>query len=291
VAPLLDDLTGALRQGLGRAGEALVSLSGTDPETEVPVEAEAAVPVAPPAPVVLEARDLTKVYGEGGAAVRALDGASIEVRRGEIVAIMGPSGSGKSTMLHMLGALETPTSGQISLGGERYDGLDDSGLTRVRRDRIGFVFQFFNLLPSLSAEENVLLPALIAGERGDAIRGRVRDLLGRVGLAGRVEHLPAEMSGGEQQRVSIARALLRDPELVLADEPTGNLDSRSSAEVLDLLRELSESEQQTVVMVTHDPGAAAIADRVIFLRDGQVAGEIDGGSRERVSEAFTALRA
>jgi putative ABC transport system ATP-binding protein len=239
--------------------------------------------------VVLVARDLTRVYGEGGAAVRALDGASIEVRRGEIVAIMGPSGSGKSTMLHLLGALETPSSGEISLDGERYDGLDDAGLTRVRRDRIGFVFQFFNLLPSLTAEENVLLPALIAGDRGEAARSRVRELLDRVGLAARAEHLPAEMSGGEQQRVSIARALLRDPELVLADEPTGNLDSRSSAEVLELLRELSESEQQTVVMVTHDPGAAAIADRVIFLRDGKVAGEIPGGSWERVSEAFTAL--
>ncbi len=239
--------------------------------------------------VVLVARDLTRVYGEGGAAVRALDGASIEVRRGEIVAIMGPSGSGKSTMLHLLGALETPSSGEISLDGERYDGLDDAGLTRVRRDRIGFVFQFFNLLPSLTAEENVLLPALIAGDRGEAARARARELLARVRLGARAEHLPAEMSGGEQQRVSIARALLRKPELVLADEPTGNLDSRSSAEVLDLLRELSASEQQTVVMVTHDPGAAAIADRVIFLRDGRVAGEIPGGSRERVSEAFTAL--
>ncbi len=290
MSPLLDDLAGALRDGLGRAGEALVSLSRNGDRAD----AEATEPDVhrpPPAPPVLVARDLTKVYGEGGAAVRALDGASIEVRRGEIVAIMGPSGSGKSTMLHLLGALETPTSGEISLGGERYDGLDDSGLTRVRRDRIGFVFQFFNLLPSLSAEENVLLPALIAGDRGEAARSRVRELLGRVGLANRIEHLPAELSGGEQQRVSIARALLREPELVLADEPTGNLDSRSGAEVLELLREVSESEQQTVVMVTHDPGAAAIADRVVFLRDGRVAGEEPGGSRERISEAFTALQA
>jgi putative ABC transport system ATP-binding protein len=246
-------------------------------------------PPSDDAPLVLEARDLTRVYGEGETAVRALDGASLAVRTGEIVAIMGPSGSGKSTMLHLLGALETPTSGAISLGGERYDGLDDAGLTRVRRDRIGFVFQFFNLLPSLTAEENVLLPALIAGDRGDGARTRGLELLERVGLSDRVDHLPAEMSGGEQQRVSIARALLRDPELVLADEPTGNLDSRSSAEVLELLRELSDSEEQTVVMVTHDPGAAAIADRVVFLRDGQVAGEIQGGSREQVSEAFTAL--
>ena len=215
---------------------------------------------------------------------------SLDVRRGEIVAIMGPSGSGKSTMLHLLGALETPTSGEISLGSERYDGLDDAGLTRVRRDRIGFVFQFFNLLPSLTAEENVLLPALIAGDRGDATRARVHELLGRVGLAERAQHLPAEMSGGEQQRVSIARALLREPEVVLADEPTGNLDSHSSAEILELLRELGDTDRQTVVMVTHDPGAAAIADRVVFLRDGHVAGEIPGGPREDVSEAFTALQ-
>jgi putative ABC transport system ATP-binding protein len=291
MSPLLDDLASALRDGMGRAGEALVALSRNGPGPALDEAAAEEQVRKPPAPVVLEARDLAKVYGEGGAAVRALDGASIAVRRGEIVAIMGPSGSGKSTMLHLLGALETPSSGEISLGGERYDGLDDAGLTRVRRDRIGFVFQFFNLLPSLSAEENVLLPALIAGDRGDGARTRVRELLGRVGLAERAEHLPAEMSGGDQQRVSIARALLRDPEIVLADEPTGNLDSRSSAEVLELLRELSDSERQTVVMVTHDPGAAAIADRVIFLRDGRVAGQVAGGSRERVSEAFTALEA
>ena len=283
---LIDDITGAVRGGLGRAGEALISFGRNGDEPEL----EAAEPPKPPAPVVLAARDLAKVYGEGSTAVRALDGASIEVRKGEIVAIMGPSGSGKSTMLHLLGALETPSSGQISLGGERYDGLDDAGLTRIRRDRIGFVFQFFNLLPSLTAEENVLLPALIAGESGDRVRSRSRELLGTVGLADRVSHLPSELSGGEQQRVSIARALLREPELILADEPTGNLDSRSSAEILALMRDLSDSQDQTVVMVTHDPGAAAIADRVVFLRDGQVAGEEAGGSRELISAAFTALQ-
>ncbi|MDQ2675599.1 MAG: ABC transporter ATP-binding protein [Actinomycetota bacterium] len=250
-----------------------------------------AEPPKPPAPVVLEARSLTKVYGEGSTAVRALDGASLEVRKGEIVAIMGPSGSGKSTMLHLLGALETPSGGQISLGGERFDGLDDAGLTRIRRDRIGFVFQFFNLLPSLTAEENVLLPALIAGESGDARLARARELLGTVGLGERTGHLPSELSGGEQQRVSIARALLREPELILADEPTGNLDSRSSAEILALMRDLSDEQAQTVVMVTHDPGAAAIADRVVFLRDGRVAGEEAGGSRELISAAFMALQA
>jgi putative ABC transport system ATP-binding protein len=284
---LLDDIAGAVRGRIERAGEALVAFgrNGDRPELEV------AEPPKPPAPVVLEAEDLTKVYGEGSTAVRALDGASLQVRKGEIVAIMGPSGSGKSTMLHLLGALETPSAGRISLGGERYDGLDDAGLTRIRRDRIGFVFQFFNLLPSLTAEENVLLPALIAGESGDRERTRSRDLLGMVGLAERTAHLPSELSGGEQQRVSIARALLRQPELILADEPTGNLDSRSSAEILALLRELSNTQDQTVVMVTHDPGAAAIADRVVFLRDGQVAGEETGGSRELISAAFTALQA
>jgi putative ABC transport system ATP-binding protein len=285
---LLGDIAGAVRGGIGRAGERLVALgrNGDRPEPE-PAEA----PAPPPKPVVLAAKDLTKLYGEGTTAVRALDGASIEVRKGEIVAIMGPSGSGKSTMLHLLGALETPTGGQISLGGERYDGLDDAGLTRIRRDRIGFVFQFFNLLPSLSAEENVLLPALIAGDSGEAVRLRSRDLLELVGLGARTGHLPSELSGGEQQRVSIARALLRQPELILADEPTGNLDSRSSAEILALMRDLSDSQEQTLVMVTHDPGAAAIADRVVFLRDGQVAGEETGGSRELISAAFTAFQA
>ena len=285
---LLDDIAGTVRGGISRAGEALISLgrNGDEPDLEAPAE-----PPKPPAPVVLEAKDLAKVYGEGSTIVRALDGASLQVRKAEIVAIMGPSGSGKSTMLHLLGALETPSGGQISLGGERYDGLDDAGLTRIRRDRIGFVFQFFNLLPSLTAEENVLLPALIAGESGDRVRSRSRELLGMVGLAERSRHLPSEMSGGEQQRVSIARALLREPELILADEPTGNLDSRSSGEILALLRELSSSQDQTVVMVTHDPGAAAIADRVIFLRDGRVAGEEAGGSRELISAAFTALQA
>jgi len=237
----------------------------------------------------LVARDLVKVFGSGDTAVRALDGVSIAVAAGEMIAIMGPSGSGKSTMLHLLGALETPTSGEISLAGERYDGLGDAGLTRLRRDRIGFVFQFFNLLPALSAEENVLLPGLIAGRRDDATRRRGRELLDRVGLGHRTTHLPSELSGGEQQRVSIARALLTEPELVLADEPTGNLDSRSSAQVLELLRDLNRAENQTLVIVTHDPGAAAIAERVVFLRDGAVADELAGGDRQAVSEAFVAL--
>ena len=235
----------------------------------------------------LETRELTKVYGEGETAVRALDGVSLQVDGGGMVAVMGPSGSGKSTLLHMLGALDTPTSGEILLGGERYDGLGDAGLTRLRRDRIGFVFQFFNLLPSLSAEENVLLPALIAGRRDEAIRDRARRLLERVGLGERGHHRPSELSGGEQQRVSIARALLTEPEIVLADEPTGNLDTRSSGEVLELLRELNEAEGQTLVIVTHEPAAAPVAGRVLFLRDGRLAGEVAGGSTERVIEALS----
>jgi putative ABC transport system ATP-binding protein len=237
----------------------------------------------------LRARGLVKVFGEGETAVRALDGVDLEIGAGEMVAIMGRSGSGKSTLLHLLGALETPSGGEISLTGERYDGLGDAGLTRLRRDRIGFVFQFFNLLPALTAEENVLLPALIAGRRDDGVRDRARALLERVGLGHRTTHLPSELSGGEQQRVSIARALLTEPEIVLADEPTGNLDTRSSGEVLDLLSELNSAEGQTLVIVTHDPDAAAIARRIVFLRDGRVAGEIEGGSAQRVGAAFTAL--
>jgi putative ABC transport system ATP-binding protein len=237
----------------------------------------------------LSTRELTKVYGEGETAVHALAGVSLEIERGEMAAIMGPSGSGKSTLLHLLGALDTPSSGEIQLAGQRYDGLDDGELTRLRREKIGFVFQFFNLLPSLSAEENVLLPALIAGRRDVQMRRRATELLGRVGLAERADHLPAELSGGEQQRVSIARALLTEPEIVLADEPTGNLDTRSSGGVLQLLSELNESEGQTLVIVSHDPAAASTARRVVFLRDGRLAGEVKGGSTDRVVAALTEL--
>jgi putative ABC transport system ATP-binding protein len=237
----------------------------------------------------LETHDLRRVYGEGETAVRALDGVSLRIDRGEMVAIMGPSGSGKSTLLHLLGALETPTSGTIALGGRRFEGLGERELTLLRRETIGFVFQFFNLLPALSAEENVVLPALISGRRDQAPRQRAVELLKRVGLGARREHLPTELSGGEQQRVSIARALLLEPELVLADEPTGNLDSRSSADILALLGELNSAEGHTIVMVTHDPGAAATAGRVVFLKDGKVAGEVEGGDTRRISERFASL--
>jgi putative ABC transport system ATP-binding protein len=222
----------------------------------------------------IEIGGLTKVFGSGETAVRALDGVDLTIGRGEMVAIMGPSGSGKSTLLHTLGALETPTSGTIALGGRRFDGLDDRELTLLRREGIGFVFQFFNLLPSLSAEENVMLPALIAGRRDEAIAERARTLLERVGLSPRADHLPSELSGGEQQRVSIARARLMEPELVLADEPTGNLDSKSEAQVLELLAELNRDEGHTIVIVTHDPNAAVVARRVVLMRDGRI--ESDG---------------
>jgi putative ABC transport system ATP-binding protein len=234
----------------------------------------------------LETRELTKVYGAGDTAVRALDGVNLAIERAQSIAIMGPSGSGKSTLLHLLGALDTPSSGQIMLGGERYDGLGEAELTKLRRDRIGFVFQFFNLLPSLSAEENVLLPALIAGRRDAEIRERAGALIDRVGLGARAHHLPGELSGGEQQRVSIARALLTQPEIVLADEPTGNLDTHATDEVLGLLRELNVDEGQTLVIVSHDPAAAATAARVVFLRDGRIAGEVAGGSTDRVIRAL-----
>ncbi len=237
----------------------------------------------------IEIRGLAKVFGSGKTEVRALDSVDLEIARGEMVAIMGPSGSGKSTLLHLLGALETPSAGSIALGGLRFEGLDDRELTLLRRERIGFVFQFFNLLPALTAEENVLLPALIAGRADGSARRRAHALLRRVGLSARSRHLPSELSGGEQQRVSIARALLMEPELVLADEPTGNLDSHSEAQVLELLSELNRTEGHTLVIVTHDPAAAAIAGRVVFLRDGRIAGEIEGGSADRVMSHLSRL--
>src|SRR3954452_24407248 len=233
-------------------------------------------------------RDLTKTYGAGGTEVRALQGVDLDVPRGQLLAIMGPSRSGKSTLLHILGALDAPNAGEIEVAGQHYEGLNDAGLTQLRREHIGFVFQFFNLLPSLTAAENVFLPALIARRNEPALRERALRLLDQVGLSDRAEHLPSELSGGQQQRVSIARALLLEPDLLLADEPTGNLDRRSSREILALLRALA-SDGHTIVMVTHDPTAAAVADRVVFLSDGAVAGEVEGGSTKRVIDFFASL--
>jgi putative ABC transport system ATP-binding protein len=232
---------------------------------------------------------LCKRYGTGPTAVRALDDIDFTAERGEFVAIMGPSGSGKSTLLHVIGGLEAPTSGQVRVAGQEVDGAADRDLTRLRRDHLGFIFQFFNLLPSLSATENVYLPALIARRHTDDLEGHARQLLDRVGLADRAEHTPAELSGGQQQRVSIARALFLEPEIVLADEPTGNLDSRSGGEVLRILRDIASVDGRTVVMVTHDPAAAAVADRVVFLRDGRTAGGLDHATTRQVAEGLAAL--
>ena len=238
-----------------------------------------------PAAPLLRAEGLERSFGEGATSVRALRGVDLEVETGELVAIMGPSGSGKSTLLHILGALDRPDGGTASIGGRRYDDLGDRELTELRGDVFGFVFQFFNLLPTLTAAENVLLPALVNGERPGKYAARIDELLELVGLGDRAAHLPTELSGGEQQRVAIARALLRDPRLVLADEPTGNLDSASGAIVMGLLRKVVVG-GQTVVMVTHDPRAASLADRVVFLRDGAIAGEVAGGDTDRVIDAF-----
>jgi putative ABC transport system ATP-binding protein len=217
---------------------------------------------------VVAARDVTRRYGEGATAVDALRGVSLDVERGRLIAVMGPSGSGKSTLMHILAGLDRPTSGEVELGGTRITELGDNDLTRLRRTHIGFVFQFFNLLPMLTAEENVLLPLSIAGVKPE--RGWISELLSKTGLDDRREHRPAELSGGQQQRVAIARALVSRPTVVFADEPTGNLDSRTGEEILQLLRDTVDEYGQTVVMVTHDPHAASMADRVLFLSDGLI---------------------
>jgi putative ABC transport system ATP-binding protein len=251
----------------------------------------APVPVVPTAPVAVRIAGLRKTYGDGETRVDALKGIDLEIRRGDFVAVMGPSGSGKSTLMHILGALESASAGTIEIGGVSYGELGDREQTELRRDRIGFVFQFFNLLKTLSAEENVMLPSLLAGERAPDLRERAGELLEMVGVGERRGHLPSQMSGGEQQRVSIARALMRNPELLLADEPTGNLDSRNSASVLDMLGRLQAEDGHTILMVTHDPVAASRATRVVFLRDGHHAGEIAGGDSGRIVERFSELSA
>ncbi|MDQ3795727.1 MAG: ABC transporter ATP-binding protein [Actinomycetota bacterium] len=239
--------------------------------------------------IAVETVGLNKVYGAGSTAVRALRDVSLEFPNEEFAAIMGPSGSGKSTLLHILGALDKPTSGRVILGGTELSGLSDRKLTLLRRERMGFVFQFYNLVPTLSAEENVLLPALIAGERASKYSERLDELLALVGLLGRRAHRPDELSGGEQQRVAIARALIRNPYIVLADEPTGNLDSKTGAGVLDLLRKSATRYGQTILMVTHDPRAASWADRVIFLSDGRVVDEARDPDPEEILERIKTL--
>jgi putative ABC transport system ATP-binding protein len=220
--------------------------------------------------VILDATAVTKKYFMGEVTVSALREVSFAVNKGEFVAVMGPSGSGKSTLLHLLGGLDEPTSGEIALAGHTITRLSDDEVTVVRRRKVGFIFQFYNLVPTLTAAENVALPLLIDGQRIEKHQQKIDGLLAMVGLADRQDHKPDQMSGGQQQRVAIARAFVNDPEIVLADEPTGNLDSQSGTAILELLRQSAEALQQTIVMVTHDPRAASYADRVVFLKDGRI---------------------
>jgi putative ABC transport system ATP-binding protein len=241
--------------------------------------AEATTTTAPPG-VPVATRALTRRYGEGDTAVQALRGVDLDVRERELVAVMGPSGSGKSTLMHLLAGLDRPTSGSVTIAGTDLAKLGDADLTKLRRAHIGFIFQFFNLLPMLDAEENIVLPLAIAGEKPE--RAWVAELLGKVGLERRRRHRPAELSGGEQQRVAIARALVTRPTILLADEPTGNLDSKTGGEILGLMRESVDAYGQTTVMVTHDPRAAAIADRVLFIADGRIVKQLSGASATEV---------
>ncbi|MES1246831.1 MAG: ABC transporter ATP-binding protein [Actinomycetota bacterium] len=240
-----------------------------------------------PEGIVVAARDLTRRYGEGETAVDALRGVSLEVAVGELVAIMGPSGSGKSTLMHILAGLDKPTGGTVSIAGEEITTLDDRRLTLLRRKHIGFVFQFFNLLPMLTAEENVLLPLSIASAKPE--QRWLDELLDRTGLAQRRTHRPAELSGGQQQRVAIARSLVTRPTILLADEPTGNLDSKTGGEILTLLRESVDAYKQTTVMVTHEPRAAAVADRVLFLADGLIVRELQHATSQQVLDVMAGL--
>jgi len=238
---------------------------------------------------VVVARDVTRRYGEGETAVDALRGVSVEVPKGRLTAVMGPSGSGKSPLMHILAGLDKPTSGSVTVAGTEITTMKDSELTKLRREHIGFVFQFFNLLPMLTAEENIRLPLSIAGEKPD--KEQFAQLIDSVGLGDRLSHRPAELSGGQQQRVAIARALVSQPEVVFADEPTGNLDSKTGAEILELLRHSVEEMGQTIVMVTHEARAAAIADRVLYLADGQIVRELSGASQSEIGEAMEEIAA
>jgi putative ABC transport system ATP-binding protein len=251
----------------------------------------AAVPAAPPAATeaVVEAHEITRRYGEGETAVDALRGVDLEVAQGKLTAIMGPSGSGKSTLMHILAALDRPTSGYVTIAGTRLGQLSDNEITRLRRKHIGFVFQFFNLLPMLTADENMLLPLSIAGRKPD--KDFYDDLLQKVGLHDRRSHRPSELSGGQQQRVAIARALVTQPTVVFADEPTGNLDSKTGGEILELLASSVADYGQTLVMVTHEARAAAIADRVLFLADGLIVRDLGRTTQHDIIQAMEELTA
>jgi putative ABC transport system ATP-binding protein len=236
---------------------------------------------------VVRADDIGRVYGEGDTAVRALRGVSVEVESAQLTAVMGPSGSGKSTLMHILAGLDKPTSGSVRIDGTEITTLGDNDLTRLRRKHIGFIFQFFNLLPMLTARDNVLLPMTIAGEKPDP--DYFDELIERVGLGDRLSHRPAELSGGQQQRVAIARALVSRPTVIFADEPTGNLDSKTSGEILQLMRGSVDEYGQTTVMVTHDARAAAMADRVLFLADGEIVKETGQTSQHEILQIIDTL--
>ncbi|MDP9318554.1 MAG: ABC transporter ATP-binding protein [Actinomycetota bacterium] len=250
-------------------------------------------PVTPAAPtgkpVAARAIDLTKVYGEGSATIAALDGVTVDFVAAEYTAVMGPSGSGKSTLMHCMAALDTATSGDVFLGDEELGTLNDKDLTLLRRDKVGFVFQAYNLVPTLTAQENILLPLSIAGRKPD--KDWFETVIRTVDLESRLKHRPNQLSGGQQQRVACARALVSKPEIVFADEPTGNLDSASGAEVLGFLRTCVDDYGQTIVMVTHDPLAASYTDRVVFLGDGKVVDELRQPTGERVLEKMKQLSA
>ena len=233
------------------------------------------------------ATDVTRRYGEGETAVDALCGVSLEIERGKLTAVMGPSGSGKSTLMHILAGLDKPTSGSVTVAGEEITGMNDNALTHLRRNHIGFVFQFYNLLPMLNAEENVKLPLSVAGE--DVDEAWFAELIEKVGLTNRLKHRPTELSGGQQQRVAVARSLVSRPTVIFADEPTGNLDSRSSTEILALLRDCCDTYGQTIVMVTHDPRAAAIADRILYIADGNIVLDQKGATAAEVLKTMNEL--
>jgi putative ABC transport system ATP-binding protein len=238
---------------------------------------------------VVVARDVTRRYGAGDTAVDALRGVSVDVPAGQLTAVMGPSGSGKSTLMHILAGLDKPTSGSVTVAGHEITTLGDTDLTRLRREHIGFVFQFFNLLPMLNAEENILLPLTIAGSKPD--KAKLDALIESVGLGNRLHHRPSELSGGQQQRVAIARALVSEPDVVFADEPTGNLDSKTGGEILELLRHAVRDMGQTVVMVTHEARAASIADRVLFLADGNIVRELSGAQTAEIGATMEEISA
>ena len=235
------------------------------------------------------AANLSKTYGSGQAAVHALAGVNVTFERGRFTAVMGPSGSGKSTLMHCMAGLDRPTSGQVFVGGADIGKLDDSGLTKLRRDRIGFIFQSFNLVPTLTAAENITLPLSLAGTKAD--KEWFGSLVEQLGLGDRLSHRPSQLSGGQQQRVACARALITRPDLIFADEPTGNLDSNASADLLAFLRQSVRDTGQSIVMVTHDPRGAAYADRVIFLADGAVVGELQQPTADTVLERMRTLGA